>query len=104
MSNRVVTVRLPAEQCFALETVARFDGVALAEEIREGIELLLTARKNDPEFQARVRESFERARELLQDVDGAEQVVEALRTPAGAEGVAASETNVAATEGALAGA
>jgi hypothetical protein len=84
-ASRVVTVRLPAEQFSALETVARFDGVALAEEIREGIEYLLAARKNDPDFLERVRESFEEARQLLAEVEGAEPVVEALATPALAE-------------------
>ncbi len=96
MNDKVVTVRLPADQCFALETVARFDGVALAEEIREGIELLLAARRNDPEFRERVREAFDQARDLLQGVEGAEPVIQALRTPVGAEEEAHT------TEGALA--
>jgi hypothetical protein len=92
MSTKTLTIRLPEDQCFALETVARFDGVALAEEIREGIELLLAARRNDPEFARRVRESFEHARQLLEGVEGAEPVIEALRTPLAAEAAAESET------------
>lgn len=78
-TSRVVTFRLPEEQVAALETVARFDGVALAEELREGVELLLTARRQDPEFLARVRDSFERAREILDGVEGGDEIIEALQ-------------------------
>jgi len=77
-ATRVVTFRLAVEQVAALETVARFDGVALAEELREGVELLLAARRGDDEFRERVRESYEKAREILGDVEGGEAVLEAL--------------------------
>lgn len=77
-ATRTVTFRAPAEQVAALETIARFDGVALAEELREGVELLLAARRGDEEFRNRVRESYERAREFLGDVEGGEAVLEAL--------------------------
>lgn len=80
MSNptRVLTFRLHEEQVAELETVARFDGVALAEELREAVELLLTARRSDPEFLARVRDSFEKVRGILDGVEGGEAVLEAL--------------------------
>jgi hypothetical protein len=78
-ATRVVTFRLPEEQVTTLETVARFDGVALAEELREGVELLLAARRDDPEFLERVRESFDKAREILSGVEGGEAVLEALK-------------------------
>lgn len=82
MASRVVTVRLPEEQLSALETVASFDGVALAEELREGVKLLLEARRNDPAFHERVRTAFENARQMLEGVEGAEAVIEALRPAA----------------------
>lgn len=65
-------------QRHALETIAIFDGVALAEEIREGVELLLISRRNDKQFVERVRESFDRVRNLLKDVDDAQAVLAAL--------------------------
>ena len=78
MPSKVVTFRLSDEQVDALETVATFDGVALAEELREGVELLLEARRNDPEFRQRVRESLEKAQHILGDVEGGEEVLDAL--------------------------
>ena len=78
-TSRVITFRLPEDQVTALETVARFDGVALAEELREGVELLLAARRDDPEFLARVRDSFEKARDILGTIEGGDEVIEALR-------------------------
>jgi hypothetical protein len=79
VASKVVTFRLSEDQVKALETVATFDGVALAEEIREGIELLLEARRNDPEFRQRVQASIEKAQDILGDVDGGREVLEALK-------------------------
>src|SRR2546423_15007426 len=101
MASRVVTVRLPEEQVVALETVASFDGVALAEELREGVQLLLAARRNDPAFHARVQESFEKARRILEGVEGAEAVIEALR-PAAEAAAAAQKAAGAGDEATLA--
>ncbi len=95
-TSRIVTFRLPEEQVTALETVARFDGVALAEELREGVDLLLAARSQDPKFHARVRDSFERAREILDRVEGGDEIIEALR-PRTNLSVAESEAAASAT-------
>jgi CRP-like cAMP-binding protein len=95
MASRPITVRLPEEQIAALETIASFDGVALAEELREGVQLLIAARANDSKFHARVLESFEKARLILEDVEGGEAVIEALRPAAEA---AAAAQEAAATE------
>lgn len=84
-SSKVITFRLSQEQVDALETVATFDGVALAEELREGVELLLEARRNDPEFRARVRDSLEKARGILEGVEGGESVLAALEPRIGRE-------------------
>jgi hypothetical protein len=93
-TSRVVTFRIPEDQIAALETVARFDGVALAEELREGVELLLAARRDDPEFLERVRDSFEQARAILEGVEGGEAVIEALRPRTALE----ADQSVAAVE------
>lgn len=77
-TTRTLTFRLPDAQVAALETVARFDGVALAEELREGVELLLAARRDDPEFRKRVHESIEQARSILAEVDGGDAILDAL--------------------------
>jgi hypothetical protein len=81
--TKVVTFRLPEEQAAVLETVARFDGVALAEELRDAVDLLLAARRNDPDFVARVQDSLEQVRGILDGVEGGEAVLKALtpKTP-----------------------
>jgi hypothetical protein len=79
MPSKVLTFRLSQEQVDALETVASFDGVALAEELREGVELLLEARRNDPEFRQRVQDSFEKAQHILGGVEGGDEVLDALK-------------------------
>ncbi len=78
--QRTISVRLTDDVVVQLETLARFDGVALAEEIREGIGLLLAARKADPEFHDRVRTVLEDAKTLLNEI-GEEDVAEALGEP-----------------------
>jgi hypothetical protein len=72
-----VTVRLTDQLQIELETLAKFDGLTLAEEIRAGIELLLEQREHDPEFRQRVVSSLERTKLLLERLDAAD-IVEAL--------------------------
>ncbi len=81
MSNKVITVRLPEQQVADLETIARFDGVALAEVVRAGVELVLESRRADPEFRVRVEKAYAEAQRLLQDVEGAEDVLEVVSRP-----------------------
>ena len=66
-----------------LETVGSFDAVGLAAELREGVELLLQARQDDPEFRQQVKVSLARAHSLLQSVEGGGAVSEALRLRSG---------------------
>lgn|GEM_PF-5046295 len=91
VESRVVTVRIPVDQLGALETIASFDGVALAEELREAVQLLLEARRDDPAFHARVLASFEQARKILESVDGGQAVADALRPAADAAAAASQE-------------
>ena len=83
--QRTISVRLTDDVVVQLETLARFDGVALAEEIREGIGLLLAARKADPEFHDRVRTVLEDAKTLLNEI-GEEDVAEASANHTGPRG------------------
>ncbi len=78
-TSKVITFRLSQEQVDALETVATFDGVALAEELREGVELLLEARRGDPEFRQRVHDSLQKAEMILGKVEGGDSILAALQ-------------------------
>lgn len=82
--NKVLTVRLDENQVAQLTSLATFDGVAIAEEIREGISLLLERRKQDPEFRARVIKAYRDAERLLTQLDRGEEILAALGDPAGA--------------------
>jgi hypothetical protein len=75
--ERTISVRLTDDIVVQLETLARFDGVAIAEEIREAIRLLVAAKKEDPEFRERVRTVIEEAKRLLAEV-GEDVVADAL--------------------------
>jgi len=81
MSNKIITVRLPEDQVADLETIAKFDGVALAEVVRAGVELVLESRRADPEFRVRVEKAYAEAQRLLQGVEGAEEVLEVVSRP-----------------------
>src|SRR5213595_282777 len=101
-TTRPVTVRLSEEQLSALEVVARFDGVALAEELRQGVELLLAARRDDPAFRERVLETFEQAREILEGAEGGKAVIEALKPSVVREAEAEAVAEPSARRGQLA--
>jgi signal transduction protein with GAF and PtsI domain len=64
-THRQLTVRLSEVQVAELEAVATADGVAVVEEIRTAVRHLIDAKRLDPEFQARLRDSLERNRDLL---------------------------------------
>jgi hypothetical protein len=63
---KAMTLRLPQHEASALEAVARVNGVTIAEEVRAAIEDRIKALRRDPDFQARLRASLERNRELLE--------------------------------------
>jgi|SRR5271166_3928441 len=75
--EKTISVRLTDDVVVQLETLARFDGVAIAQEIRQGIALLLAAKKQDPEFRERVKDVLDDAKRLLAEI-GEEDVAEAL--------------------------
>lgn len=64
-TTRVTTIRQPADQADELDFVARVDGVAASELVRDAIASHLQARRADPAFQARLRERVAADREIL---------------------------------------
>jgi hypothetical protein len=67
-TGKILSVRLPEDQATDLEMFAQFDGVAVAEEVRHAIELLLESRRKDPKFRERVLAAVERSRKLLSEL------------------------------------
>jgi hypothetical protein len=59
------TLRLEADQEDLLREMARIDGIPVSDEIREAIGAHIERRRKDADFQARLRASLERHRELL---------------------------------------
>jgi hypothetical protein len=53
-------VRLSAEQADMLDALAAVDGISANEEMRRAIGSHIDARRNDPDFQKRLRASIER--------------------------------------------
>ena len=68
----MLSVRVPDDQAASLEAFAQFDGVAVAEEVRHAIDLLLQSRRRDPAFRKRVLAMLERSQQLLKELGEAE--------------------------------
>jgi hypothetical protein len=66
---RAMTVRLTAEQAGELEAVAQIEGAPVSEEIRKAIAAHIEAKKNDAQFQERLRKSLERNQAILKKWD-----------------------------------
>jgi hypothetical protein len=75
-ANPTASVALEAQ---ALETTASFDPIALAEELRNGVELLIQWRPQDEAYHDRVREAFDGLCSALEGVDGSSEVIEVLK-------------------------
>jgi predicted DNA-binding ribbon-helix-helix protein len=65
MAGKGFTVRLTEEQAAELETVARADGVPVAEEIRQAITERIANRRNDKDFQQRLRQMIADNQKIL---------------------------------------
>jgi len=59
-----MTLRLPREQADELELIASVDGKPMSEEIREALEQHVKSRREDPEFQARLKRNQDRLSQL----------------------------------------
>jgi predicted DNA-binding protein len=76
LTHKTTSVRLSAEQAAELEDLASFDGVAVAQEIREAIDLLITERRNDPAFRERVSAFAERSARMLERLEGGAELAD----------------------------
>jgi predicted transcriptional regulator len=63
--TKAMTIRLLADQAEALETVANVEQRPVSDVIRAAIAEHIANRKNDPEFQAGLKDRIERAQKLL---------------------------------------
>jgi predicted transcriptional regulator len=66
MEQKAMTVRLDPEQAAQLEAVAEVNEAPVSEEIRRAIAEYIETRRQDREFQARLKASIERHREILE--------------------------------------
>jgi hypothetical protein len=66
METKMLTLRLPAEQAQDIETLARVNGVSVAEEIRDAIAARVEAKRIDGEFQERLQRLLEQERAVLE--------------------------------------
>lgn len=60
------TLRLDPDQEAVLREMARVDGIPVSDEIRQAITAHIDRRRKDAAFQARLRASLERHREVLE--------------------------------------
>jgi hypothetical protein len=67
-SSRTVSIRLSPEDHALIDEYAKFDGVAVSEEIRTAVQMLIQQRRGDPGFRMRVESSLKRAQELLNEL------------------------------------
>ncbi len=65
-SRKAMTVRVDTETAEQLEAVAQVEGVPVAEVIREALSRHIEERRNDAEFQERLRASIERNKTTLE--------------------------------------
>lgn len=65
--QKAMTIRLPADQAEALDTVAAVDGQPVSQVIRMAIDRHIEERKQDAEFQDGLRQRIEHAQQMLPD-------------------------------------
>ena len=66
MGTKAMTLRLPADKAAELEAVARADNKAVSETVREAIDRMIDERRQDKEFQARLRAMIREDRKILE--------------------------------------
>lgn len=59
VDTKNMTLRLPREQAADVEALARVEGVTVTEEIRRALVDRIEAKRQDPEFRARLAEAVE---------------------------------------------
>lgn len=65
MTIKARTLRLSAAEAEALEAIAGIDEISINEEIRQAISAHIEARRQDADFQRRLKASIERNKEIL---------------------------------------
>ena len=65
MKTKAMTLRLPADKAAELEAVARVDNVPVAEAVRAAIDERIERRRQDKDFQDRLRTIVEQDRAIL---------------------------------------
>jgi hypothetical protein len=65
MKTKAMTLRLPADKAAELEAVARVDNVPVAEAVRAAIDERIERRRQDKDFQERLRTIVEQDRAIL---------------------------------------
>ena len=65
MTIKARTLRLSAEEAEALEAIAGIDEISINEEIRQAIAAHIEARRQDADFQRRLKASIERNKEII---------------------------------------
>lgn len=65
-SSKAMTLRLPPDQADELALVAEVDETSVSDEIRTAIAERIEQRRNDPEFQKKLREIASRNQELYE--------------------------------------
>ena len=66
MRTKAMTLRLPADKAAELEAVARADNKAVSETVREAIDRMIDERRQDMEFQARLRAMIREDQKILE--------------------------------------
>jgi hypothetical protein len=65
MTTKAMTLRLPADQAAELAAIARVDNIPVAAAVRDAIDARIAQRRNDKDFQARLRTIVEQDRAIL---------------------------------------
>ena len=61
-----MTLRLSDEQAADLEMISRADGKPITETVRDAIDLQIEQRRNDKDFQSRLKRLMEEHKEVLE--------------------------------------
>lgn len=66
MAVKTMSLRLEKEKAVELAAIARTDDQPISETLREAIDRHIEARRNDKDFQARLKRRLEEDREVLE--------------------------------------
>ena len=64
-TSKTMTLRLESDRAAEIEAIVRTDGVSISDAVRDAIDNHIEMRKNDKEFQDRLKQLVERERDVL---------------------------------------